>query len=133
MKADAPAITLAEPPTKLDSTKLLKERTAKFGAKAIFPALLVGAAGFFISSQLHGDGGLATGSADGKGIGVAGGMLVVTILAGYADHGRLIPENVQANKAAGEAFQKGIADANTENRRRVTEYKTVLTFDLGGR
>ena len=34
----------------------------KFGAqKAILPALLVGGAAFFASSQLHGDGGLAAG------------------------------------------------------------------------
>ena len=133
MKADAPAIEIVSPPTKMDSTKLLKERTGRFGAKAIFPAILVGGAGFFAASMLHGEGGLAKGSADSKGIGVAGGMLVATILAGFMDHGRVIPANVQANKAAGEAYVKGIADANTENRKRITEYKTVLTFDLGGR
>jgi len=133
LKADAPILEFAAVPAKMDSSKLLKERTGKFGAKAILPALLVGGAGFFISSQLHGEGRLAQGSADSKGMGVAGGMFAVTLIAGFADHGRVIPENVAGNKAAGEAFQKSITDATTENRRRITEYKTVLTFDMGGR
>lgn len=133
LKVDAPALTFAELPTTMDSTKLLRERSGKSGAKSIFPALLVGGAAFFISSQLHGEGALANGVADSKGMGVAGGMFLATIVAGFADRGRAIPANIAANRAAGEAFQKSIADANTENRRRVTEYKTVLTFDLGGR
>jgi hypothetical protein len=138
LKVVAPAITLAGLPTKMDSSKLLKERTGKFGAKAILPALMVGGAAYFASSQLHGDGGLAAGETSSKGpdaagAGVAGGLALVTMIAGFADHGRLIPQNVAANKAAGEAFQKSIADATAENRRRVTEHRTVLTFDFGGR
>ena len=70
---------------------------------------------------------------DSKGVGVAGGIVVATLLAGFADKGRVIPANVAANKAAGEAFQKSIVDAQAENRRRITEYRTVLNFDLGAR
>jgi hypothetical protein len=133
LKVDAPELTFSTVSSKMDSTKLLKERTGKFGAKSILPALLVAGAGFVFSSMLHADFTPAKGASDGKGIGIAGGMFVATLLAGYADHGQIIAANVQANKAAVEAFQKSVADATTENRRRVTEYKTVLTFDLGGR
>lgn len=133
LKVEAPALAFAEIPTRMDSTKLLQERSGKYGAKAVLPALLVGGAAFFISSQLHGDGALASGAADAKGMGVAGGLAAATIFAGFVDRGRMIPANMAANRAAGEAFQKSIVDAQTENRRRITEFKTVLTFDLGGR
>jgi hypothetical protein len=122
----------------MDSTKLLKERTGKFGAKAILPALLTGGAAFVLSTQLHGGGGLAASAStskgpDSKGMAVAGGVIAVTIFAGFADKGRVIPANIAANRAAGEAFQKSIADAQAENRRRITEYRTVLNLDLGAR
>jgi hypothetical protein len=138
LRVDAPALTFAQLPTRMDSTKLLKERTGKFGAKAILPALLLGGATYFLSSQLHGDGGLAASASTSYGphtvgVGVAGGMFAVTIFAGFADKGRVIPANVAANKAAGEAFQKSIADAQAENRRRITEYRTVLNFESGAR
>jgi hypothetical protein len=133
MRADAPPLTFATLPAKMDSSKLLKERTGKFGAKAILPALLVGGAAFFISSKLYGEGGLANGKPDTKGSAVAGGLFVTTLVAGFSDKGRPIPANIAANKAAGDAFQKSIADATAENRRRIVEYKTVLTLDFGAR
>ncbi len=138
LRVEAPALTFLTVPTTMDSTKMLKERTGKYGAKALLPALLTGGAAFFLSSQLHGGGGLAASEptsigAHSVGAGVAGGIVVATLLAGFADKGRVITANVAANKAAGEAFQKSIVDATTENRRRITEYRTVLNFDLGVR
>jgi hypothetical protein len=132
LKVDAPPIVPVTLPTKMDSSKLLKTRSGKSGAKSIFPALLVGGATFALSSVLRGEGNIATQgpAADSKGVAVGGGMALFTIVAGFMDHGRAIPANIAANKAAGEAFQKSIADAQAENRRRITEYKTVLTFDL---
>jgi hypothetical protein len=133
LKVDAPALAFVDVPAKMDSSKLLKERSGKYGAKAILPAIMVGGATFALSSVLHGEGALATGPADTKGVGVAGGLALVTILAGFADNGRLIPANIAANQAAGQAFEKSVADAQAENRRRITEHRTVLTFDMGAR
>ena len=135
LKADAPPISSVAVPAKMDSTKLLTIRTGRSGAKAILPALLVGGAAFALSSQVRGQGNIATSGPgpDGRGVGIGGLLAVTTIVAGFVDKGRPIPANIAANNAAGEAFQKSIADAHAENRRRVLEHKTVLTFDLESR
>ena len=131
VRADAPPIVPVTVPTNMDSTKLLKTRAGKSGAKSLFPALLVGGAAFALSSSVRGEGNIATSvAADSKGAAIGGVLMISTIVAGFADRGRLIPANIAANKAAGEAFQKSVADAQAENRRRITEYKTVLTFDM---
>ena len=131
VRADAPPIVPVTVPTNMDTTKRLKERTGKSGAKSLFPALLVGGAAFALSSSVRGEGNIGTSvAADSKGAAIGGVLMISTIVAGFADRGRPIPANIAANKAAGVAFQKSIADAQAENRRRVTEYKTVLTFDM---
>jgi len=135
VRVDAPALTFLTAPAKMDSSKLLKERSSKVGAKAIFPALLVGGAAFALSSVLRGEGNIATQgpAADSKGVAVGGGLALFTIIAGFIDHGRFIPANIAANKAAGVAYEKSIVDTQAENRRRIVEYKTVLAFDLEAR
>jgi len=131
LKADAPAITPLTVPVKMDSTKLLTIRSGKFGARSILPAILVGGAAFALGSVVRGEGDIATKvPATAKGTGVGAVLALSTIAAGFMDKGRPIPANIAANKAAGEAFQKSIVDVLAENRRRITEHKTVLTFDL---
>lgn len=134
LKADAPALSFSTIPTKMDSTRLLKERTGRFGAKSILPAVIVGAAAFALSSGVQSEGKFATNkTSDSKGTAVGGLMFVSTILAGYMDRGRPIPANIAANKATGDAFQKSIVDAQAENRRRITDYRTILVFELEAR
>ncbi|MEX2178398.1 MAG: hypothetical protein WD801_06790 [Gemmatimonadaceae bacterium] len=132
--ADAPPLAFADVNMKMDSSKLLAERTGRFGYKSVLPALLVGGAAFALSSTLRAEGNIATEvGADSKGMAVGGALALTTIVAGFMDRGRQIPANIAANKAYGEAFQKSIADAEAENRRRVAEYRTTLRFDLGVR
>jgi hypothetical protein len=123
-RVESPSIT---------SSKLLPIRSKRFGAKAIFPAVLVGAGAFALSSVLRADGVADSVSADSKGVMVGGALALSTILAGFADRGRMIPENIAANKAAGEAFQKSIVDTQAENRRRIAEHKTTIRFELEAR
>jgi hypothetical protein len=131
LKAEAPPVTSVPVPASMDSSKLLKTRTGRSGAKAIFPALLVGGAAYALGSTLRGEGDIATEVKPATtSTAVAGFLSVSTIIAGFRDKGRPIPANIAANKAAGEAFQKSIADAQAENRRRIVEYKTMLTFEL---
>lgn len=130
MRVDAPALTFLTVPTKMDSTKLLPERAGRMGNKAIFPAIVVGGAAFVFSSVLRGEGDIATKvSGDPKGIAIGGALAASAIFAGFRDRGRLIPANIAANRATGDAFQKSIVDAQAENRRRIAEYKTVLTLE----
>ena len=130
-RVDAPALEFLSAPTKMDSSKLLPERTKRFGSKGILPGVLVGGAAFALSSTLRAQGGIKTTiGADSKGMAVGGALAVTTILAGFADRGRSIPSNIAANKAYGSAFQKSIVDSQAENRRRIAEYKTSIHFDL---
>lgn len=130
----APALEFLTLPTRMDSSKLLPERTKKFGAKAILPAVLVGGAAFALSSVLRAEGGIQEEvAADSKGIAVGGGLALTTILVGFADRGRPIPANIAANKAYGEAFEKAIVDGQAENRRRIATHTTTVRLDLEGR
>lgn len=134
MRVESPTIEFLTPPTKLDSTKLLPVRSPKFGAKAILPAIIAGGGAFALASVLRGEGKIATDvPGDSKGIAVGGAIAVSTILAGFVDRGRPLPANVAANKAYGEAFQKSIADAQAENRRRIAEHRTTVRIDQEAR
>jgi len=130
MRVEAPALEFLTAQTKLDSTKLLPVRSPKFGAKAIFPAIIVGGGAFALASVLRGEGKIATDvPGDSKGIAVGGAIAVSTILAGFVDRGRPLPANVAANKAYGEAFNKTIADTQAENRRRIVEHRTTVRIE----
>jgi hypothetical protein len=130
-RVDAPPLAFLSIPAKLDSAKLLPERTKRFGTKAVLPAILVGGAAFAFSSALRAEGGIQTEvGADSKGIAVGGGLALATVLVGFADRGRPIPANIAANKAYGEAFAKAIVDAQAENRRRITTHTTVIRIDM---
>lgn len=128
---EAPALVFLNVPVRLDSARLLPERTRRFGAKSVIPAILVGGAAFALSNTLRAEGGIRTSvAADSKGVAVGGALALTTILGGYADRGRVIPANVAANKAYGEAFQKSIEDARNENRRRIADYRTTIRLDM---
>jgi hypothetical protein len=134
MRVESPTIQFVTIPTKLDSTKLLPVRSPKFGMKAIFPALIAGGGAYALASVLRGEGKIATDvAADSKGIAVGGAIAASTILAGLADRGRPLPANVAANKAYGEAFQKSVADAQAENRRRIAEHRTTVRIEQEAR
>lgn len=134
MRVESPAIQFVAVPTRLDSTKLLPVRSPKYGAKAIFPAIIAGGGAFALASVLRGEGKIATDVAgDSKGIAVGGAIAVSTILAGFADRGRPLPANVAANKTYGEAFNKSVADAQAENRRRIAEHRTTVRIEQEAR
>ena len=129
-RVDAPALAFIDVPTKLDSAKLLPERTKRFGTKAVLPAILVGGAAFALSSVLRAEGGIQEEiGPDSKGMAVGGGLALTTILVGFADRGRSIPSNIAANKAYGEAFQKAIVDSQAENRQRIMQHTTTIRLD----
>lgn len=127
----APPMEFANTALKVDSSRFLPERTKKFGYKSIFPALLVGGGAYALSAVVRAEGtNIRTKVApDSKGMAVAGALTVSAILAGFLDRGRAIPANIAANRAYGAAVEKSIADAQTENRRRVADYKTVFYFN----
>lgn len=134
MRVESPALQFIAVPAKLDSTKLLPVRSPKFGAKAILPAIIAGGGAYALASVLRGDGDIATAvPGDSKGVAVGGAIAVSTVLAGFMDRGRPLPGNVAANKAYGEAFQKSIADATAENRRRVAEHRTTVRIEQEAR
>ena len=130
-RVEAPALEFVTIPAKIDSSKLLPIRSGKFGVKSVVPALLVGGAVFALSNVLRGEGDIATAvDADSKGVAIAGGVAVATILAGFLDRGRPLPANIIANKAFGDAWLKGVQQRRDENRRRIAEYRTTFHFEL---
>ena len=134
MRVESSALQFLTLQSKMDSTKLLPVRSPKFGAKAIVPAILAGGGAFALASVLRGEGKIATDvPGDSKGVAVGGAIAVSTILAGFMDRGRPLPANVAANKAYGEAFQKSIADAQAENRRRIAEHRTTVRIEQEAR
>lgn len=133
-RIEVPALDFVTVPAKMDSSKLLRIRTPRFGAKSIFPAILVGGGAYALASVLRAQGGIMDSvTADPKGVAVGGAIAFSTILAGFADRGRPLPANVAANNAFGEAFQKSIVDAQAENRRRIAEHRTIVRFALEAR
>ena len=134
MRVEAPALEFLTVPVKLDSSKLLPVRSPKFGAKAVLPAIIAGGGAFALASVLRGEGTIATEvDPDSKGVAIGGAIAVSTILAGFMDRGRPLPANVAANKAYGEAFNKSIADAQAENRRRIAEYRITVRIEQEAR
>ena len=130
MRVESSALQFVATAAKFDSTKLLPIRSPKFGAKAILPAIIAGGGAFALASVLRGEGKIATDvPGDSKGSAVGGAIAVGTLLAGFADRGRPLPANVAANKAFGEAFNKSIADAQAENRRRIAEHRTTVRIE----
>jgi hypothetical protein len=130
-RVDAPPLDFVTIPTRMDSSKLLSIRSGKFGTKSIFPAILVGGMTFALANVVRGEGDIAEKvGADSKGVAIAGALAISTIVAGFLDRGRPIPANIAANKAYGEAWQKGVDQLRLENRRRVTDYRTTIRFDL---
>jgi len=133
-RVDAPALEFTSTAAKIDSSRLLPERTRKYGVKSIFPGILVGGAAFALASSVKAQGNLQTKlGSDSKGAAIGGVLALSTIVAGFADRGRPIPANIAANKAYGEAFKKSIVNAQAENRRRIAEYRTTLHIDLEAR
>lgn len=130
-RVEAPSLDFMTVAAKMDSSKLLTERTGRFGKKSILPGVLVGGAAFALAAILRGEGIIKDSiGADSKGVAVGGVLALSTILAGFADKGRAIPANIAANKAYGQAFQKSVVDSQAENRRRIAQYKTTLHLDL---
>lgn len=133
-RVEAPALEFVTIPAKMDSSKLLPVRSGRFGFKSVIPAIMVGGAVFALSNVLRGEGDIATAvDPDSKGVAIAGGVAVTTLLAGFLDRGRPLPANIAANKAFGEAWQKGVQQLRAENRRRITEYRTTFHFELEAR
>jgi len=131
VQVDAPALTFVTPPAGFDSSTLLRERTGRYGLRAVVPAVLTAGMAYALASNVRGEGAMeAAIEPDSKGVAVGGAIALTALVAGFADRGRVIPENVDANQAARAAFQKSIADAEAENRRRISEYRTTLTFQL---
>ncbi|HJQ19988.1 MAG TPA: hypothetical protein VJ867_06540 [Gemmatimonadaceae bacterium] len=131
----APSLDFVNATTKVDSSKLLPEKTPRYGAKSIVPAVLVGAAAYALASSLRADDeNIKTNvAADSKGVAIGGMLAAGTVAAGFLDRGRSIPGNIAANKAYVAAVQKSFADAQTENRRRVTDYKATFYFNSEAR
>lgn len=130
----APALTFATVPVTMDSSRLLPERTRKYGWKGIIVGGLVAGSIYSFANVLHADTTLKSkAGADSKGTGIAALAGVTVIIASFADKGRSIPTAIAANQRFREDFAASIRNAQAENANRIATYKTMFVITPGGR
>jgi hypothetical protein len=130
----APPLTFATVPVALDSSRILAERTGKFGWKGIIVGGLVAGGIYGLSNVLHADTSMKTRvGPDAKGTGVAAAAGVAVILASFADRGRPIPSAITANRRLHDDFAASIRNAQAENANRIATHKTQFIITPGGR
>ena len=130
---DAPALQLATAPAGLDSSRLLPERSSRFGARGILAAIVVAGGAYALSSVMRADSVKNTISGDSKGIPIAAALAGTIILASYADHGRVIPSAIAANQQTRANFAQQVQNVATDNRQRIASYRTTITMQRGVR
>lgn len=130
----APPLTFATVPVALDSSRILAERTGKFGWKGIIVGGLVAGGIYGLSNMVHADTTLQSRvGADTKGTGVAAAAGVAVILASFADRGRPIPSAITANRRLHDDFAASIRNAQAENANRIATHKTQFILTPAGR
>lgn len=133
MHIDSPALQLETPPAALDSSRLLKERSSRFGAKGIIAALFIGGGAFALSSVMRADSVKSTIGADSKGMPVAAGLAGTVLLASFLDHGRPVPSAIAANERTRANFAQQVQNVANDNRQRIASYRTTITMQRGVR
>jgi hypothetical protein len=129
----APALTFVTVPVALDSSRILSERTKKYGWKGLIVGGLV-AGSIFSFSNTHADTTLkAKVGADSKGAGIAALAGVTIIAASFMDRGRPIPNAIAANQRLRDDFATSIRNAQAENANRIATHKTTFVITPGGR
>jgi hypothetical protein len=129
-----PELTFATVPATFDSSKLVPERTKRYGWKGIVVGGLVAGSIFSFSSAMHADTTLkAKVGADSKGAGIAALAGATVILASYLDKGRSIPSAIAANQQKRQDFAASIRAAQAENVNRIATHKTTFVITSGAR
>jgi hypothetical protein len=123
---------LVDLPT-LETTKILPERASRAIAPGIFSGPVIGGATWAIAHYARAPKPLGAGTADSRAtqIGVVVGL--GSIVAGFLDPGRPLPDNIRANAQLRADYNKRMAEAVDENRKRVREFKMVLAIDSEAR
>ena len=130
----APALTFTTVPVTMDSSRLLPERTKRYGWKGVVVGGLVAGSIYSFANVLHADTTLKSkAGADSKGTGVAALAGATVILASFMDKGRSVPTAIAANRRLREDFATSIRNAQTENANRIATYKTTFVITPGAR
>ena len=130
----APELTFAPIPLAMDSSRLIGERTGRYGWKGVVVGGLVAGGIFGFSSAMHADTSLKTAyGADSKGAGVAALAGLTVIAASYMDKGRQIPTAITANQRLRDDFGTAIRTAQAENANRIATHSTTIVIQGGAR
>jgi hypothetical protein len=121
--------TLVSMPTPLDVSKQLPERAKRAIGAGIAAGLISGGATWALANALRPPDALGREPKDGRATGLAIGISIGAITAGFLDHGKPLPENIKANADARKDYLSRVGDATETNRKRVAEYSVALTID----
>jgi hypothetical protein len=128
----APELTFVKVPVAIDSSKLLAERTGRYGFKGIIVGGLVGGGIYGLSNVLRADTVIKrTVAADSKGMAVAGGAGALIVLASFLDHGREVPRAIMANQRLRDDLATSIRNTQAENASRIATYRTTIVITTG--
>jgi hypothetical protein len=130
----APELTFAPIPVAIDSTRLISERSKRYGWKGVIVGGLVAGGIYGFSSALHADTTLKNAyGPDSKGMGVAVAAGAALIAASFMDKGRQIPGAIAANQRLRDDFGTAIRNAQAENANRIATYRTTIAIQAGAR
>lgn len=127
MEVDASPLRLLEAPSVLPSTAFRPEREPRRFTKSIVVAASVGIATSIVASALRAEPPAGTASFDGRALAIGGTLSVATLLGGWRDPGRDIPENVLYNRNLESNHRRDVFETARENDRRRAEYLVTIT------
>jgi hypothetical protein len=130
----APELTFASIPSAIDSSKILAERTKKYGFKGVVVGGLVAGSIFAFATKLHADTLLRSKAGpDAKGTGVAAVAGAAIVIASFADKGRSIPSAIVANQRLHDDLATSIRNVHAANANRIATHKTIFVITPGGK
>lgn len=130
----APELSFSPIPVAMDSSRLMAERTSRYGWKGVIVGGLVGGGIFGLSSAMSADPAIKeTVGPDSKGAGVAALAGIAVLTASFMDKGRQIPSAITANQQLRDDFGTAIRTAQAENANRIATYRTTIAIQPGAR
>lgn len=127
MEVEARPMDLLEIPAALPMTAFRPEREERRMKRSLIVAASVGVATSIVASALRAEPPTSTVSLDGRALAVGGTLSLATLLGGWSDPGRDIPENILYNRNLESNHRRDVFETARENDRRMAEHLVTIT------
>lgn len=121
--------TLVDTPPPLDPSSLLPERSTRSITAGAIAGVVFGGLTWALARNARPPDALGKEPTDGRGPAVGVIIALGGITAAILDRGKAIPANIKANASIRADYLKRLGDATETNRKRVAEYRLVITID----